>query len=174
MKKGIKSKIAILMLAITIPASGLMHDANAAAASNTITAKREKLVKTAISLQNKVDYVHWTKRQEKYAPYKTDCSGFAYLVYKKANVGVGLVNRDDDDQAKVGTKVAWGNFQKGDLIFTWNGGSKNKKDVGHVGIYIGNGKMIHNASGKSDVIVTNIYKTNYYKDRFIVARRVIK
>ncbi|WP_169088378.1 C40 family peptidase [Paenibacillus sp. PL91] len=172
MNTGIKRKIAILMLAVSLPATSLLQVQDVDAAS--VSAKRNKLVQTAIGLTNKVDYVHWTKRQETRAPYKTDCSGFTYLAYRLANVGVKLVNRDDDAQAKVGQKVSWGKFEKGDLIFTWNGGSKNKKDVGHVGIYIGNGKMIHNASAKNDVIVSNIYKSSYYKDRFIVARRVIK
>lgn len=170
MKKGIQKKIAILMLAISLPATSLLQSVDAASVQD----RRNKVVRTAISLTNKVDYVHWTDRQERFAPYKTDCSGFTYLAYRLANVGVRLVNRDDDDQAKVGTRVAWGKFVKGDLIFTWNSGSKNRKDVGHVGIYIGNGKMIHNAGFKNDVIISNIYRSDYYKNRFIVARRVIK
>jgi cell wall-associated NlpC family hydrolase len=174
MKKGIKRKIAILMLAISLPATSLLQVQDVDAASASVVSKRNKVVQTAIGLTNKVDYVHWTKRQETKAPYKTDCSGFTYLAYRLANVGVKLVNKDDDAQAKVGQKVSWGKFEKGDLIFTWNSGSKNKSDVGHVGIYIGDGKMIHNASAKNDVIVSNIYKGSYYKDRFIVARRVIK
>lgn len=171
MKKGMKTKIAILMLAVTLPATTLLQSVEAA---SSVEARRNKVVQTALSLKNKVEYVHWKQRQETRAPYKTDCSGFTYLAYRLANVGVKLVNKDDDDQAKVGQKVSWGKFKKGDLIFTWNGGSKNKSDVGHVGIYIGDGKMIHNASGKSDVIISNIYKSSYYKERFIVARRVIK
>ncbi|MDQ0062805.1 C40 family peptidase [Paenibacillus harenae] len=172
MKQGFKTKLAVLMMAVSIPATALLNDVSFAA-SASVEAKRNKVVQTAISLKNKVDYVHWNQRQESKPPYKTDCSGFTYLAYRLANVGVKLVNRDDDDQAKVGQRVAWGKFEKGDLIFTWNGGSKNKSDVGHVGIYIGNGKMIHNASVSKDVVISNVY-SSYYKERFIVARRVIK
>lgn len=143
-------------------------------ALSPLDAKRNKVVQTALSLKGQVQYVHWTQRQENHAPYKTDCSGFTYLVYKQANIGVYLINKDDDSQATVGQKIEWGKFEKGDLIFFWNGGSKNKNDVGHVGIYIGDGKMIHNANGKSDVILTNIYNNSSYKERFVVARRVIK
>lgn len=173
MKQGFKTKLAVLMMAVSIPAAALMHDVSFAA-SAAVQAKQNKVVQTALALKGKVQYVHWSERQEKTPPYKTDCSGFTYLTYRLANIGVKLVNRDDDDQAKVGTKVAWGKFEKGDLIFTWNSGSKNKSDVGHVGIYIGGGKMIHNASASKDVIISNIYSGSYYKDRFIVARRVIK
>ncbi|MDQ0116207.1 C40 family peptidase [Paenibacillus harenae] len=171
MKQGLKTKIAILMLAVSLPATSLLASTSVDAAS--VAAKRNKVVQTAISLKNKVQYVNWRDRQEAKPPYKTDCSGFTYLAYRLANVGVNLVNKDDDDQAKVGQRVSWGNLEKGDLVFFWLN-SKNKSDVGHVGIYIGDGKMIHNITKAKDVIVSNIYTNSYYKDRFIVARRVIK
>jgi cell wall-associated NlpC family hydrolase len=166
------TKIAMLLVAIALPVTSLVHT-TADAASMSADAKRAKIVQTAMNLKGHVNYVSWQNRQEKKAPYATDCSGFTALVYKLANVGVTLVNRDDDDQAKVGTKVGYGNFKKGDLLFFWNSGSKNHSDVGHVGIYIGDGKMIHNASPSADVIVSSV-NSSYYKTRFIVGRRVIK
>ncbi|MDQ8734868.1 NlpC/P60 family protein [Paenibacillus sp. LHD-38] len=132
------------MLAISLPATALLQDVEAA---SSIEAKRNKVVQTALSLQNKVEYVNWRQRQEIRAPYKTDCSGFTYLAYRLANVGLKLVNKDDDGQAKVGQKVFGGNFKIGDLIFFWLD-SSDKKNVGHVGIYIGDGKMIHNITAK--------------------------
>ncbi|WP_337101174.1 C40 family peptidase [Paenibacillus sp. YIM B09110] len=173
MKKGFKTKLAILMLAVSLPATSLFATSNVDAASASVTAKQNKVVQTALSLQSKVQYVNWKQRQEVKPPYKTDCSGFTYLTYRLANIGVSLVNKDDDDQAKVGTKVSWSNLQKGDLVFFWLN-SKNKSDVGHVGIYIGDGKMIHNLTAARDVVITNIYTNNWYKQRFVVARRVIK
>jgi len=145
------------------------------ASTLSVAAKRDKVVKTALSLQGKVQYVPWTQRQEAHAPYKTDCSGFTALVYKLANIGVTLVDRDDDHQAQVGTKItSYKNLQKGDLLFFGNiGSSKSMKDVGHVGIYIGNGKMIHNINSKSDVKISDI-NSSYYKNKFMFARRVIK
>lgn len=151
--------------------TAVQTSSSTSSSSSSVADKRNKVVQTALSLQNKVDYVHWTDRQETRAPYKTDCSGFTYLVYRLAHIGVLLVNKDDDDQAKVGRRVAWGNFVKGDLIFSWTN-SKDKTNVGHVGIYIGGGKMIHNAGSKNDVIISNVY-SSYYKERFITARRVI-
>ncbi|MFE5318788.1 C40 family peptidase [Paenibacillus sp. NPDC056579] len=172
MKKGMKTKLLVLVLAMSMPITGFVQSADAATSAD---AKRDKIVKTALSLENKVQYVNWRDRQEAHAPYKTDCSGFTALVYKLANVGVTLVNRDDDAQAKVGQKIAWGNFKKGDLIFFGKmGSSKTISDVGHVGIYIGDGKMIHNLNSSRDVTITNIYTNSYYKSRFTVARRVIK
>ncbi|WP_282942675.1 C40 family peptidase [Paenibacillus sp. RC67] len=141
------------------------------APGNSIAARQEKVVQMALSLQNQVKYVNWKNRQEDHAPYATDCSGFTYLAYRLADVGVLLINRAPIPQSTVGQKVEWGQFQKGDLIFTRNSTSGN--EVGHVGIYIGDGKMIHNANSSSNVIISNI-NTSYYKDRFVVARRVIQ
>jgi cell wall-associated NlpC family hydrolase len=131
--------------------------------------KQDKVVEIAKSLQGQVKYVHWQDRQEAVAPYSTDCSGYTALVYKLADIGVTLINRDDDDQAKVGTSITYGKFEKGDLLFFWNANSVDHNDVGHVGIYIGDGKMIHNASPGVDVIVSTVAP-----DKFIVARRVIQ
>lgn len=172
MKKNMHQKIAALMLALGIFTTVFANHSEAAALS--VDAKRDKVVQTALSLQNRVQYVNWTQRQESHAPYKTDCSGYTSLVYRLANIGVTLVNRDDDAQAKVGRKIGWGQFQKGDLIFFGNMGSSHSlRDVGHVGIYIGNGKMIHNLNSKYDVKITDIYHNSYYKNRFMLARRVI-
>ncbi|WP_127533917.1 C40 family peptidase [Paenibacillus kobensis] len=140
-------------------------------ASLGIEAQRDKVVATALELQDKVKYVHWQDRQEMVAPYKTDCSGYTYLVYRLANVGVKLINRDDDDQSHVGKLVTWGNFEKGDLLFFWND-PNNKGNVGHVGIYIGNGRMIHNADIGKDVVISDV-NSSFYRTRFIVGRRVI-
>jgi len=155
---------------LSVIAAAAFPDAYAAAAPS-IESQRDKIIVTALELQDKVTYVHWRDRQEMVAPYKTDCSGYTYLVYRLANVGVKLINRDDDDQSHVGKLITWGNFEKGDLLFFWND-PNNKGNVGHVGIYIGDNQMIHNADIGKNVVISDI-GSNYYKTRFIVARRVI-
>lgn len=57
----------------------------------------------------------------------------------------------------------------GDLLFF----KITNAPVGHVGIYIGNNKMIHAAYGVKKVMITDINEA-YYKSRYVVARRVIK
>lgn len=62
-----------------------------------------------------------------------DCSGFTQLVYR--DLGVSLP-RTSQEQARVGTPVAsLAEARPGDLIVLDGGG--------HVGIYVGDGKMIH-------------------------------
>ena len=89
-----------------------------------------------------------------------DCSGIIHSVYK--NHGI-IIPRDSFVQAANGTPVAQKNLQPGDLVFFGYNGGKGK--VYHVGMYVGNGKMIHapNSSKKVEIISydTGIYKTNY-------------
>jgi hypothetical protein len=67
-----------------------------------------------------------------------DCSGFTQLVYK--NLGVDLP-RTSSQQATSGQPVAsLAEARPGDLVFFDN--SSGRAGIDHVGVYIGNGKMI--------------------------------
>lgn len=105
------------------------------------------------------------------APYKWgassgkafDCSGFTVYIMKKFNVNLG---RTASSQFNNGTKVDRDDLQAGDLVFF----STYKKGPSHVGIYIGDNKFIHASSGVDQVTITNL-DTNYYKKRYLGARR---
>ncbi|HPU58116.1 MAG TPA: C40 family peptidase, partial [Candidatus Avimonas sp.] len=73
------------------------------------------------------------------------------------------------DQAKQGVSVSKDNLQPGDLVF-FSFNQNNKID--HVGIYTGNGKMIHSPSSGSTVKEVNINVT-YWQQRYGTARRII-
>lgn len=138
--------------------------------------KRQRVVDVAMALKGKVGYVHYSDRQEAVPPFKTDCSGYIYLAYKMSGTlipwpAMTVFNRDDDAQAKVGTAVAWGKFEKGDIICAANSNSTGPTDTGHVGIYIGGGKVIHNANATVDVTISDV---SGWKDKFITARRLLK
>ncbi|MCL8011684.1 C40 family peptidase [Streptomyces sp. AS02] len=66
-------------------------------------------------------------------PDSYDCSGLTQAAWKAAGVDIPRVTYD---QVNAGTTVSLANAQPGDLIFFYD-------DVTHVGIYIGNGMMIH-------------------------------
>ena len=70
----------------------------------------------------------------------TDCSGFTKLVY--ANFGIDLVYWDPPGQSIQGHKIDISQIKPGDLLFY----SNSKRYIGHVAIYIGNGKIVHAAS----------------------------
>ena len=89
-----------------------------------------------------------------------DCSGFVLQVFNHS-LGIKLP-RTSHQQFQHCTPLTRDQLQPGDLVFfTIRGSSK----VGHVGIYIGNDKMIH-ASSSQGVIITPLsqkyYATNYY------------
>ncbi|WP_139906105.1 C40 family peptidase [Clostridium thermarum] len=95
-----------------------------------------------------------------------DCSGLTQYVYKM--VGVDL-NRISADQAKQGTTVSRANLQPGDLVFYSFEGTSN---INHVGIYIGENKMIHSPKAGDVVKITDI-STSYWESRFVTAKRVL-
>lgn len=68
-------------------------------------------------------------------PSGFDCSGFTMYVYGK--LGVKLPH-NAQAQYGVGKRVSRDELRSGDLVFFGSGGY-----IGHVGMYIGDGKFIH-------------------------------
>jgi cell wall-associated NlpC family hydrolase len=95
-----------------------------------------------------------------------DCSGFTKYAFSQAGYSL---NRVSTDQAKQGTYVPYENLQPGDLIFFSFSGNGV---VNHVGIYIGNGKMIHSPATGETVKITDI-TTGYWQSRYVTARRIM-
>ena len=102
-------------------------------------------------------------------PNSFDCSGFTYYVFKnKAGI---VLPRTSSAQSKYGTSVSWSNLKAGDLMFFDTNGANNGQ-VSHVGLYIGNGQMIHASSSQRKIVITSV-NTSYYKNAFVNARRVL-
>ncbi|AOZ92987.1 C40 family peptidase [Paenibacillus crassostreae] len=101
-----------------------------------------------------------------------DCSSYVQQLYRAYGVQLPRTARN---QAKVGVSVSRKNLRKGDLLYFYVPGRfKTNKTVGHVGIYIGNNKMLHSSpKPKNGVQITNINKA-YWKRTYISAKRVIK
>ena len=93
-----------------------------------------------------------------------DCSGYVRHIYKQFGVNLG---RSTSDMFGQGQSVAKANLQVGDLVFFKTTAAK----VGHVGIYIGNGKFVHSSTSKG-VIVTNLNDPYYWGKRYVGAKRV--
>ena len=61
----------------------------------------------------------------------------------------------------------------GDHLVIYKGTSL--KGIGHVGIYIGNNKMIHASEPGVGVIITDIdAKSHNYPKRYVMGRRILK
>ncbi len=94
-----------------------------------------------------------------------DCSGFIYYIYKSCGYSI---SRSLSAQANTGTAVPKSELQAGDIVFFNNTSSGA---LGHVGIYIGNGTMIHAANSKRGV-VTDTINSGYYNTYYYTARRI--
>jgi cell wall-associated NlpC family hydrolase len=115
----------------------------------------------------------------KHAPYArgaslanssaTDCSGFVQFIYHGFKIDLP---RSSAEQAQVGKVVTrqmdFSKLLPGDLLFFRRGGP-----VGHAGIYLGEGKMIHASNHRYGVTVTDL-RQPYYEGTFEVAKRVFE
>ena len=88
-----------------------------------------------------------------------DCSGFVRYVY--AHFGLTLAH-SSYAQFDRGRRVSRGSLRPGDLVF-FDG-------LGHVGIYIGNGRFIHAPHAGTRVRIETL--AGWYGSRFVGARRL--
>ncbi|ARI56423.1 glycoside hydrolase [Streptomyces sp. S8] len=85
-------------------------------------------------------------------PSSYDCSGLTKAAWREAGV---TLPRTTWDQVKVGTRVATSDLQPGDLVFFYD-------DISHVGIYKGDGMMIHAPKPGANVREESIYYMPIY------------
>lgn len=84
-----------------------------------------------------------------------DCSGFVMAVYK--NFGISLP-RSSYAQSTVGKAVSYSEAKPGDVIYYG----------GHVGIYIGNGQIVHASTQRTGIKITSATYRNIITIRRIV------
>jgi cell wall-associated NlpC family hydrolase len=90
-----------------------------------------------------------------------DCSGLVRWAY--GQVGVDLPHSSYALYAE-GRRVSGSNLAAGDILFF--------EGLGHVGLYLGRGRMVHAPQTGRDVEVVRLSSTNYGA-RLIGARRVV-
>jgi cell wall-associated NlpC family hydrolase len=79
-------------------------------------------------------------------PDAFDCSGLVQAAYRSAGVSLP---RTTYAQIGAGTRVSRSELQPGDLVFFYSG-------ISHVGIYVGNGRMIHAPNPSAPVRIASI------------------
>jgi cell wall-associated NlpC family hydrolase len=98
----------------------------------------------------------------------TDCSGFVQYLYRKADIHLPRVSAEQAQLGKVAARsMDFSRLLPGDLLFFHDGG----RLIGHAGIYLGEGKMIHAASHSRGVTVSDL-RQPYYQRNFVVAKRL--
>ena len=134
-------------------------DPNSVLQDNTNTNKAAKIVALAKKQLGKP--YEWGAE----GPNSFDCSGLTYYVYKQHGI---TLPRSSKAQSQKGKTISKSNLQAGDLVFFNTNGS----GVSHVGIYIGNGNMIHSTK-PGDVVKTTSINSSYYKNKFVTAKRYL-
>lgn len=98
------------------------------------------------------------------SPWGFDCSGFVSYVYRQHDI---QLHRCADEQMQDGLVVAREDLQVGDLVFF---SAYGPWLASHVGIYVGNNRMIH--AGSSGIEYADL-NTPYWADSYVGARRLV-
>jgi lipoprotein Spr len=153
-----------IFLSTTFLSSNNVVHASSVQAVSAQQQKADRIIASAESLIGKVHY-KFGVNDPKHLIF--DCSSFTKFIFAKE--GIHLI-WGSNAQSKQGIHVDKKNLQKGDLVF-FSVGTPGK--IGHVGIYIGGGKFIHNTTGSvHGLTIGNLNSANYQK-RYITARRVL-
>ena len=94
-----------------------------------------------------------------------DCSGFVQSVFAKFGYTLERTSRDQAKTAGyMNVSLKESELQPGDLIFYAN----NSGTVCHVGIYIGDGKIVHAANARKGITISPYTYMTPYKARRVV------
>lgn len=106
-----------------------------------------------------------------------DCSSYVQFLYNEHGIALGYNSRE---QAVQGIDVPFINLRKGDLMFFSDEDFPNEtglNKVRHVGIYMGDGKILHTYEPGVGVVVSNIHRDEkegeYWYQHYLFAKRVI-
>lgn len=150
-----------------LPAALQTPEVAAAASQQAVNQKADQIIATGKSLIGKATYSNTQYKPT--APYRFSCATFLMYIFEQNGVDLGTYN--EDYMLKQGKAVARNQLQKGDLVFFKS--KKTGTDPDHVGIYIGNNKLLHMADSKQNIVISDMNSKPYYKDNYFAARRVL-
>lgn len=97
--------------------------------------------------------------------YGYDCSGFSYNMCRANGY---IIPRDAHEQAAEGMNIDLSEIQPGDLLFFAY--EEGKGSIHHVGIYYGDGKLLHSPNTGKNIEIISLEGTIYEKE-LCAARR---
>ncbi len=130
---------------------------------DVLAQKRQNIVNAAVAQLGK------PYRSGYNGPYSFDCSGLTQYVYKIC--GYSIERGPSAQLRQFSVSVSKANLLPGDLVF-FRDSRYGSGAATHVGIYVGNGQMIHAPNRGQNVKYASI-NTGYYGTYYIGARRVI-
>ncbi|MCH1624213.1 LysM peptidoglycan-binding domain-containing C40 family peptidase [Ferdinandcohnia quinoae] len=105
------------------------------------------------------------------APNLFDCSSYTQYVFGHTGIQLPRVSRD---QASEGVAVSTSNLKAGDLMFYTMKDTYTDGRVAHVGIYMGNGNMIHASTSNGVMITKNVLQNPYWSKNYLFSKRVLQ
>lgn len=88
-----------------------------------------------------------------------DCSGLTKAAYAKAGIDIPRVANDQYNTTDI--HPSWDELRLGDLVFFGNKG--DSRSIHHVGIYVGDGKMLHAPRTGTKIRVNDVhYMPDYF------------
>ena len=121
-----------------------------------------RVIQHVKDLQGVTHYAYSVNR----APTLMDCSAMVKYVFGLEGIDLKWGTRYLKDS---GTYVPRDDLQPGDLVLLRVGSSST---IGHVGIYLGGGQMIHNSPSADGIQIASI-TSGYWSTRYVTGRRVI-
>ncbi len=120
------------------------------------------------------------------APNKFDCSSFTSYLFSQAGIAIPRISVD---QYVFGSPAPKSDLKAGDLVFANTGlviktgihkktveflpGTEVPEGVDHVGLYLGEGKLIHTSSKTEKVVVEDLDKAEMFQN-IVGYRRIIE
>lgn len=132
-----------------------------------VDSKADAIIATAKSLIGKATYGDPVSTTY---PYKFRCASFMNFIF--AQNGADLATSDENNMIKQGYSVPRDQLQKGDLVF-FDSTPTDSDPTNHVGLYIGDNKIIHMANSTLNVTISDLNSTSYYRNSYVGARRVL-
>ncbi|MDE5659959.1 MAG: C40 family peptidase [Muribaculaceae bacterium] len=176
--KGTLRRLSLpLLIAAALIAGGCSSAKRATTGRNTPTQSQPTTVKVVPSTERQVSELVKEARKWIGTPYAygghtrgkgTDCSGMIMELFLK--VYDLKLPRSSAMQREYARKVDYDRMMPGDLVFFST--SKNSSRVNHVGLYIGDNRMIH-ASSSRGVMESNLAE-NYWKRTYHSSGHIIE
>ncbi len=146
----------VLAAAAALPAPAAVP-APVARTGQTMTAAPAAVASSSSVVELALSKVGSPYRWGATGPSSFDCSGLVNWAFDQVGVDVPRTSRA---LSRAGTPVSRGDLQPGDLVFFYS-------PVSHVGIYIGNGQMVHASTSGKPVAVADIDGRPYHSARRI-------
>lgn len=139
--------------------------------SKDVTARSVRTLSDTVLLRSELYNIATAQLGVRYVsggttPRGFDCSGFSQYVYGQCGISLP---RTCDDQAGVGIIIPKEALQCGDLVF-FQGTNGMAPLASHVGIYLGEGKLIH--AGSRGITIVDL-DSDYFARHYQCSRRMV-